>query len=273
MVRLVMRRAFEGRAFLIPIAAGLLIAVWHFWQEVLPLRQYLGQSPTGTSLPPASLYRYWLGADMESVPGYVLLLALPILVILPNGVASAADARSGYEMALVTRAPRSKVALAHAIGSFVSGAVVGVFPFLLSLLFTSCVLPAIRPIAATGTNTIFATSMWADMYYIRPSVYVGCYLVLIGVWCGTLSVVASAMGCWKPRLWVVLLLPFLALMVIEFLLGGLFPIWHGYSPLAFLRPDQLSGAAPLGIVISLALMIAFSFLSFFIWVRRGESLA
>ncbi|GAA2184409.1 hypothetical protein GCM10009785_32190 [Brooklawnia cerclae] len=232
-----LKRAFTGRSMLLALAAGLAVVTLHMTQ-VIPLSQMSVERKSALSPSyPHSLYRFWLGYDMSEMAGLLFLFLLPLLAALPFGASLFDDRRSGYDINVVTRAPRGRYYRAKAVAVFVSAGVAVAFPLLLDLCLTAMFLPAIRPEA-----TVFGipeTGMWSGLFYEHPLVYVLAYVLVNFLWAGSIGLMSVVAGYIVANRILVVATPFIILWVAEFALAAI-PEGAGsrFSPMELVNAHQ-----------------------------------
>lgn len=243
-----MRRCLKeelGRAFWNPglfaaLAVGLALAVWHYFQNVLPMTQYLDNYLIQFDYP-HSVFNKWIGGESYSLQSFLYFLLLPVLAVLPFGVSYQRDAKCGAVKNFLIRCKRSCYYLSKYIAAFLSGGVTIVLPLLINLGLTASTLPALIPMSMTGTFPIFSNAMWSGIYYTYPWLYVALYLAVIFIFGGLFACVALAFSDFLKNGFVVMISPFLVHLFIYTLCNTL--RLPALSPFNFLSPAQPSGAA------------------------------
>lgn len=274
-IRFELRRAFVNRLFVLALSIGCLIALAHIVFWVIP--QSIQSQVTWDMLLakggyPSSLFNCWLGGRGDILQATLYFFLLPLLVCIPFADSLFSDRRGGYARSIVTRVPQRHYYAAKTVSVFLAAAAVAVVPLILDLLVTALFFPAIIPIPAAGTFPIFEYSMWSDLYYASPFLYIACYLALIALFSGLIATAALVFGYLAANRFLVLLAPFTLCVFADFMLGSLGGWWFQFSPLNFLRPDQ-PGAASFPIVAAEFIVLAVAFGSFLIVrARRDETI-
>lgn len=269
------RRAFGGKNFLIICLIGVGLAAWHVSTNVLGAMRNNDQFVPGKGAYPLSLYDGWMGTNLSGRPALLLSVLFPLLASIPYGASLAADRRSGYDINMVTRTSRSQYYLARQVTAFCIAGVSVVIPYLLDFLAAAALLPALRPVPELGSYSIGVRSMWADVFYGQPLLYVLGYLAIIFLWSGCLGLIPLVVGFFVKNRIVVLMSSFLLLVIVEVMviIVDNFANARRFSPLSFMRPDQPARDISLAIIAAEWLVAMGAVVGFLmVRARRDEAL-
>lgn len=259
MLKLECKRAFGNPLFYISLLIGCALAVWHFIGTGLPQGIWISDEAfslegkgNGMDFPP-NVFNRWIGGDFANVQPYLYFLILPILAVLPYGASYLSDLKSGYIKMLVIRADRRSYFCSKALAVFLSGGVAVILPMLLNLFLTATVLPALLPQVVTRLFPIQELSLWGDLYFAHPWVYIGIFLFIIFIFGGLFATLSLVVSRFSDNRFLVLIFPFLFMIFLNALAG--FFYCSAISPLYFLRPTQPALGVSPWIMLSEALIL------------------
>ncbi len=273
MIRLECKRAFCSRAFLLSLALGSILAIWHIvgsvWQMGVWMREieYAMDGKANGFLYPHTVFNKWMGGDPTSLQPYLYFLIFPILAALPYGASYAEDEKSGYARLLLVRSSRGSYYGSKALAVFLSGGTAVVLPLLLNLGITAAILPSLVPQAVTFLYPIHSASLWSELYYSHPYLYIALFLLLIFIFGGLFALLALPVSRFTNNRFLILLFPFL-IYVFSHALAGYFQASR-FSPMMFLRPNQPAEGISLPVIAGEALIL-FGIPAVFLWKRTGE---
>ena len=226
---------------------------------------------------PRSLFNSWIGAGGIMLEPTLYFFLLPLLVCIPFSDSFFTDKKSGYSRNILTRVSNKKYYLAKSISVFLVGSSVAILPLLLNLFISAMYFPAIIPILTAGTFTITDGSMWVDIFYSQPFLYVFLYFLIIFFFSGLIALSSLLFSYVLSNRFLVTIAPFATLAFIEFVLSSLsWAPWGGsfcqLSPISFMFPAQYDMAS-FPIILGEFIVFALTFTSFlFIRARRDEVL-
>lgn len=207
-IKLEFERAFRSRGMTLSLIIGYSIAVIHFIKYVLPKSQNILRFFDGMHYSYlASVFNTWLGIDVISPWLNIYMTIFPILAVLPYGASWFEDKR-GYIRSIVIRTDRTRFLLAKYFAVFVSGGIVVILPMLLNLMLTASVLPSLLP-SMNGLFPVSGGGMFAGIFYTRPYLYIGIYLIMYFVYGGVFASLALAAAIFINNRYFVLLVPFM----------------------------------------------------------------
>lgn len=178
-------RAFHNSGFRFSFVLGLLIAIFQVIQMYCPIN-------TGFAYP-TSLYEMWLGGEWVSYSSSLVFVLLPITATLPFSSSLAEDRKSGYLVQMLIRQKRYAVFFQYGAASFLSGFVAAALPFLENLVLNASIYPALVPQPTTGTFSPFLRGFMIDLFYTRPLLYCLMYVLLIGIFFGSVACLGMAL--------------------------------------------------------------------------------
>lgn len=261
-LKLEFRRAFCNIYFLVSLMIALGICIWHFVENVWRLRIYVYEG-----IYPLSVFSKWIGGDNASLQPTLYFLIIPILCAIPYAKSFYFDVKSGFIIQLITRGKKKDYIAAKFIASFVSGAIIAVFPLIVDFIMTNTVLPAVIPQRGTGLFSITEPMIWSDLFYTHPFLYLLLFGIMEAVFFGLFNMTAIwAVGFINNGFWIVLM-PFLSYMFIFCMLQ--FVNMERFAPMFFLRPSQPFQSELFIITLELIILAALN-LFFFIWYTKQE---
>lgn len=231
LMRMEFRRAYKNKWFGISFVIAVLICIWHFVENVVPLREYI------------YLYRYplssfakWIGGEDASLQPALYYLLVPILIALPYAGTYCDDIQSGYANNIVVRMDSKKYILTKYIVTFSIGAMISVVPLICNFVLTGLVLPSVTPQRGTGLFSITSGMLMADLFYTHPLIYLFLYLFLDAVFFGLLATISLLAVYFTENRYLVILAPFLVYLFV-FSLCQILGMQQ-FCPYGFLRPSQ-----------------------------------
>lgn len=234
-----LHRIFTGTSFKLSLGIGLLISIVHYLFNVLkvyPCASAISESIIEGYLP--SVFNQWIGTTLSTVESYLFFLIIPVLATIPFGGDFFEEIQTGFARnVLLNTKCKLRYFMVKFLVSFVSGGISVIIPLITNLALTSATIPALRPIASTNYFSIFATSMWAELYYSHPWIYTAFYLSIIFVFSGLFAQISLWIVFYVSNRIVVIFTP-----LIVYTLIYSFCVTIGcpeFSPLNFLPPQQI----------------------------------
>jgi len=243
MIRCEIKKAFLNRWFLVALIIGCtLVAISASRNYQVGFRssdmmlQYMETKWLDASS--ISSYKYWVVVDFIQPLTGLFFQLLPLLAVIPFSWSYLEERRSGYVGSIITRTSRTHYFIAKYSAVFLSGALVITIPILLNFLICACLMPMRTPdVFAVIYFGIWEESLWSEVFYTRPMLYVALFTLLnfsfSGIWAAS---VFSLSALIKNRVALVVL-PYLALVYIEFISKAYFfdLIQIELTPSGFLR--------------------------------------
>ncbi len=224
-------RIFCGRGLRLSLAVGVALAASHVALEVVPLSDCIlsGNYPLGA-------YAKWMGGENRSVWPVLYYLLAPALTALPYLGSVSEDINTGYVKQVILHVTRREYCRVKWVVTFVSAGVVAVVPLLVNFFLTAMVLPAVMPQPGTGGYPLMGCSMWSELFYTHPAVYVMRYVALDALFFGLLATVGLSCSLVTQKGYLCTLCPlllYLAVYGVTQVTGG-----HSWCLFAVLRPSQ-----------------------------------
>lgn len=182
-----------------------ILEVYHVSIHEFPF--YLSTLETEKPIPylPGALHE-WIGLRHSSF-SVILFTALPLLAAIPYGNSLYVDEESHYINQLCIRSNKKNYFKCKLICTFLSGGVVAVFPFALSFIFNTILLP-IEPVQVSSGAFFGNMTAFAEILYWNPIVYVLIYLAEIFIVIGLLNCMCFVMTSLLTNRYVVTIVPF-----------------------------------------------------------------
>ena len=201
-------RMINGRMFWISILVGCVISLVQIVMEVIPRALNILGGYSGRAGEPRSMYMYWMGMNYASPYKEIFLTILPILAMMPHALSYYMDCNSGYIKSVYTRTKRINYLSAKYIITFVSGGIVIIIPYLLNMLISACMLPALNPIRNGQYNS--AADLFQELLYNKPMLYIAVYLVINFVFAGMFATIVLTFTHIIDNIFLVSMMPFIA---------------------------------------------------------------
>ena len=177
-------RAVKNKMMWIAVFIGCLLAIAQTIFEVYPYARNPLMFYRGSDGQPASLFMYWFGLNSGSPYKVTFLTIFPVLAMMP-----------------------------HALAVFLSGGLTVLFPYLVSLPVTACMLPALTPIR--NGQYLSATELFSSIFYTKPFAYIAIYMVITFFYGGIFATTALAAASIVDNIFLLGMVPFL--------------IWYGFT--------------------------------------------
>lgn len=234
------KKAVRNKFFCISLAAGMffsLLSAIYSIENYMTLREELGQIQGNPMLQAFGLYNMWIGGECNSV-GFVLFYSLlPILATLPYGWGHSMDRKVGYDKMLMIRTGRLPYFLSKYTAAFVSGGLAIVLPLLMNFIGTACFIPAVKPsILYDIYYPIHCGSLWSELFFSKPLLFVLCYLILDFLFAGLFACVGITISFFSEKLLTSVLMPYLLVLVLHYARTLMYGrVYKEISPLNFLH--------------------------------------
>lgn len=232
MVRFELSRCLRGKGVKLAVFLAVLLAAGEFFgyrvlfQEMKELakelRKQQGINPSG--LYPSSLYEGFINGDGFTIFNQLYYYLFPILAVLPFGCSFFTDENTGYLKYIYSQKRKEGYLLAKYMAAFLSGAVAGVLPAVLSFIFNALYLPAVIPNTLSQQSKINDISVMADFYYACPWAYFLVYLLLGMLAGGFLATLALCVSFFARNALLVLFSPMIFYTALDY---ALVEIGHG----------------------------------------------
>lgn len=275
-----LKKAVRNKSFIFVITIGMILAVLSliFWinqrnrDSIMYTTEYIYNPNTSWN----TVYNKWIGGESGSLGSTVFFFVFPIIIALPFGWSYASEKKSGYDKAMIVHNGKGRYFFAKYLATFISGGLAMVIPMMFSMMITMCVFPIDIPFV-TGDiyYAIFSDSLFAELFYTKPYLYVLIYLILDFIMCGLLACICITATLIIRQKYVVMIIPMLICLGIEYMSRYFFDINSSnnveISPLYYLKPTQ-SRLPASGFVIGITCLIlaVTTFVVPLIWERHHE---
>lgn len=211
MRRIELKRAFGSKGFYFGVAAGLLLAITHFFMYAVPQMSQMDVilNMNKPYLMIYSCYQMWIGADAYNLQSFLLASLLPVLAALPYGASYFEDVKGGYIKNVYIRSKRRDYLTAKYAAAFLSGGVVASFPLVVSFLLSSAAFPMLVPQQSTLAFPIGQSSMMGELFYTHPLCYVVIYIMIDFIYGGLFAVLALVFSFFTEHRYIVVTFPFI----------------------------------------------------------------
>lgn len=274
MIKMECRKSMRNKFFYVALGVGLLFALlsalynidaYFFSQkekagfsvDVNPMNQISG------------LYNRWIGGESFSM-GFVLFFTLfPLLAAFPYGWSQCMEGKSGYTKNVVIRGGKLPYFFAKYIATFLSGGLVVLIPLVCNFLLVACFVPAWKPtIIYTMYYPIHHGSLWSEVFYTYPLVFVLLYLGLDFIFGGLFATMSYGLAAFVKNRVAVVMVPFFCMLGLHYCRTLLvYRVYKEISPLNYLHALCVDNQVEPGIVMAEGLI--FFILPFFIIWRAG----
>lgn len=205
-----------------------------------------------TTLEGTTLYNSWIGGEGFSL-GYTLFFTLlPILAMLPCGLAISEELRGGYLHVIVPKCGRKNYFLSKIISAFVAGGLAVTIPLVFSLLLISLFIPAITPnIIYFMYYPIMHGDIFSQIIYSYPILFTVLYLCIDFVFSGLIACLSiSAAFLFKHRA-APIVVPFLFIIGSDMARSFLYYISYvQISPLKLLHAMPVEGSSKAPVMLA-----------------------
>ena len=121
--------------------------------------------------------------------------------------------KGGYIKNVYSRSKKINYLTAKYLAVFLSGGLTVLFPYLVSLPVTACMLPALTPIR--NGQYLSATELFSSIFYTKPFAYIAIYMVITFFYGGIFATTALAAASIVDNIFLLGMVPFL--------------IWYGFT--------------------------------------------
>ncbi len=193
---------------------------------------------------------------------------LPLFAACPYAWSYLSERKSGYEKNMLTRTTRRRYFLAKYIAVFLSGAFVVVVPMVVNLMTVAAFVPAVSPdVQYDIYYAMPPTAMASWLFYAHPWGFVAFRLFTAALFGGLLAGSVVALSFFVRNRYAVLLIPFLVLVVINYVSGALMEALGFSFSLNYIICGTYGDQARGWVVAAYAVLLAV--FSFGVTMRRG----
>ena len=222
-----LKKAFQTKMFaaslLIMSLVACLSAVYSIevYRDNLSMLQSI--SPDGNfsknyMLPVLSSYSAWIGNETRSLMQALFYMLIPVAAVFPFGSSFLSEEKSGYLRNVAVRISMPFYYFAKALACFCSAFTAVVLPMLLNFLVVSAVMPSSLPHAGYEIYyVVYFGDFFSDLFYSQPLLFVVLNILLPGLFAGVIALLAFTLSLKIKNKYVILFLPFLFFLGIEYL--------------------------------------------------------
>ncbi len=260
-LRTEIKKAIMTRYFIISIAIGILISMLGLVYNVglfCGNQRYDGMNPCYEAF---TLFNHWIGGEGFSLGSSLYFFVFPILIAIPYGWSYCGEQKSGYMSQMIVRTGKQRYLTAKYIATFISGGLTMVVPLITNFMLTALFVPAIKPVPTYDTTYgVFGNSIFSELYYTHPLVYVLLYLFVDFMFCGALTCLTMLSASFIKYKWINCILPFVVCMGIA-LLGNIIcsnepeAVNYQLSPFYFTKCVQTSYPTRLSVIVGMLLLM------------------
>ncbi len=265
MLKIEISRAFKNKALIFSLIIGTAIASAQILFRVIPLSkeidEYLFYNKPMAHI--GWLFCAWIGGNLASPENYLFYLLLPMLATIPFADSFYCDRKSGYIKNVFIRAKKSHYYISKYIATFISGGIAIFIPLLTNLAISSLILPSMLPQASAGFFAVNNTSMWGELFYTHPYIYIFLYMIIDFIFGGLFATISLVVGFIAEQRFIALISPFI-IYLFTFSLCNLLKAYK-FSPMSFLVP----GWGDTSSVIIFSEMLILGLITFSYFVLKG----
>lgn len=282
-----LKKAVMNKGFLTAVLIGIFLAVVSFIYNVSinkndtnAMTEYAESDGVTYNPDTASdtLFNNWIGGEGGSLGTVVYYFIFPLLITLPYGWSFVSEKKSGYWRTMAVYCGKRNYYVCKYIAMFLSGGMAMVIPLIFSIMLTACYFPAVKPFVVYDIYyAVFSNSLFADLYYTYPFIYLLVYLVIDFVFCGVLACLCMTAALFIKQKPIVMVTPMLFCMAVNFCTKFVYDAAiHSYnnkelSPLYYLKP--YSNRYPSDMMVIAMTAVALFIVTFVIsygWERHNE---
>lgn len=214
------RRAIINRSLLISIIIGTIITVSQVVMCVIPTYKMLDfYILDGKGEYPASVFNTWIGGEGYTFHPELYNILIPLLACLPYAGTLYSDKKSGYCKNIYVKTEKRKYYKAKFIAVFLSGGIAVTVPLIINLYLTALIMPSLIPDASSMTFPIFECSMWSEIFYQKPYIYIAGYILLIFFLAGLFAEISVIVSFIASNYFVVISVPFVFYVLEDYMLN------------------------------------------------------
>lgn len=247
------KKAVKNKFFWLSIILGMFFCLLSGIETVknyLILQEQLEELKGNPMTQAFGLYNMWIGGECNSI-GYVLFYSFyPLLAVLPYGFSYSMDRKIGYDKLLIIRTGRLQYFLVKYITAFICGGLVITIPLVCNFIGTACFIPAVKPsILYDIYYPVRYGSLWSELYFSQPFVFVCKYLLLDFIFAGLFGCMGILVSFFFEKVITAVFLPYFLILILHYgrtLLYG--RVYKEISPLNFLHTTCIENIADAKII-------------------------
>lgn len=206
MVRIELHRALHGAGMKFVLAVGFVLALEHFIFRIVPqMRQmFVGYHPDLAFTTIRSFQDTWMGTICMENNVYKVIV--PLLAVIPYAGSFYTDRKRGIMKNICTRVEKKEYMAAKSTAVFISAGIAAVFPFIVSMILTSAVMPVFNYV---WTISPLNEGLFAKLSLHYPILNYFCMMAIMFVFAGLIAGLTLSLSLYADNLFVVLSFPFL----------------------------------------------------------------
>ena len=258
------RKAFLNKYMAVSVGIGMVLAVLvfivntrnyiiflHMLQETADRRR----TYSDPSFQMYILYNNWILGEATSLGSTLFYFIMPLLAVIPYGWSLCEEHESNYEQTIIQKSGRKKYYFSKFIATYLSGGFAVCVPLVFSLALTATVFPAITPDVYYDTAYgVFGQSLFSELYYTVPLIYVVCYVLLDFIFCGFFACLGTISALMTHHLLPCILAPEIICLGFHYFRQFIYivpdKIYKEVSPLFFLRGMECGYSADMKIILA-----------------------
>lgn len=269
LIKIEMRKALQGKPFLISLVIGVTIAVlgavfailqeydiWHAWEKIINADGTMNSNPL---LAVSSLFRVWIGGNVDSVYTMVFYYFLPLLAALPYSWSLRSELKSGFVKHMVLKCGRLRYYFAKFSAAFLTGAVTVFIPLVINYIIVACFVPARMPDPGDVIyHAVYRDFLFSKLFYTAPLLFDIVFMLLDALFAGVWASFVLSLAFFGLNKFVILIGSYICLLFHQYITRVIvaYRFFIELSPFDFLRAYQ-SGSPPNGLVVAATLLVIF----------------
>lgn len=256
----------KNRNMFFSLCLGLVIVLSHIYQYVYPMYIALLRNAQ-FNIPmtyPRDVFGSWIGGGVYSMQSFLYFLIMPILVVIPYGGFYFEEKKGGYLKNIYMRVRKKDYIFAKYIATFLAGGMVFTIPLIVNLGITAMFLPSIIPQASAATTALMPSSLFYQLYFSHPYIYIFIYLIIDFIFSGLIATIGLVASFYTEYKFIVLITPF-AFYLFIYSLTNLFGRLE-YSPVYFLN----GGFGYTNIYILIVFFLFLIITSYYLFYMKGN---
>lgn len=245
LLRMELSKAMKNKWFFIALSVGVAFSLVSAAQYIIPqmTSQFTPSPDKFYNYTAESCFTAWMSLSQGAVPLLFYQIA-PLLAVLPYVWSLRSELKDGYIAQVYARTHRECYLIAKYVAVCCSAGVVAVAPQVLNFVLLACFFPAYVPtIDGAMYTTVFWDSIGSWLFYNVPLAYVGWYCVIDFGLCGFWAGFVLALSCLIRNRVVVLVVPYLSLLLVQFVNEKIFLALGGLNGLDVSLFENLRGGA------------------------------
>ncbi len=284
LLKIELNKAVKNKAFITSITIGIILAILSliYCLSILAIDNSMASVYDSSNIiydPEVGLsilFNNWIGGEGGSLGTAIFYYIFPILCALPYGWSYCVEQKSGYTRLIIAQTGKKTYFMAKYIATFISGGLAMIIPLITSILLSALFFPAITPYPSYDIYyAVFVKSMFSEVYYSHPFLYIFIYLCINFIFCGIITCTSMAAVSFIKQKYIVTLIPFSICMILHLSMRILYTDpdkdYINLSPFIAMKPiDMNYRNSPLYIFILSLVLFAATFFITNIWEKKHE---